>query len=293
MAVSSLREITLGVSNLMERTRQFEGGCGLQILTRGLPTSITAGRLFDLHLAPQVVLLSRPDVPGSPRLRLVEVVNGEAARTQGLRTPGPLGVGFTARRVAEAQARLQTLAVDFASLPPGFGRAEDGDVFVLSEGAGPSAAPEPGLDCSPPLHASFVVTNLDASLHFMRDALEQNALSTDRGSGPPFDALGVAAADGAFNFAVVSHPGPAGGRVAFMEFERRPAPMAQTPGLSRGLCRLRYDTTDLHATLERLPGGGGTLVRGPASVDDPVLGRGLVAMVRAPFGVLIELWQTS
>jgi predicted enzyme related to lactoylglutathione lyase len=77
-----------------------------------------------------------------------------------------------------------------------------------------------------------------------------------------------------------------------MEFEPRREPMAQFPSRSRGLCRLRYDATDLQATLERVPGGGGSLVRGPASVNDPILGRGLVALVRAPFGVLIELWQT-
>ena len=55
----------------------------------------------------------------------------------------------------------------------------------------------------------------------------------------------------------------------------------------------KHDTTDLHLTLGRVPGGGGSLVRGPASIDDPVLGHGMVAMVRSPFGVLIELWQTS
>jgi len=92
---------------------------------------------------------------------------------------------------------------------------------------------------------------------------------------------------------MVAVDGQPSGRLVFMEFERRREAMAQTPARARGLCRLRYDTTNLHATLERVPGGGGSLVRGPASVDDPILGQGLVALVRAPFGVLIELWQTS
>jgi predicted enzyme related to lactoylglutathione lyase len=67
--------------------------------------------------------------------------------------------------------------------------------------------------------------------------------------------------------------------------------MTQTPSLASGICRLRYDTSDLHDTLSRVPGGGGSLVRGPASIHDPVLGNGLVALVRSPFGILIELWQ--
>ena len=69
--------------------------------------------------------------------------------------------------------------------------------------------------------------------------------------------------------------------------------MPQTPSLGRGICRLRYDCGDLHAVLARVPGGGGSLVRGPASVDDPVLGQGIVAMIRSPFGILVELWQTG
>ena len=148
-------------------------------------------------------------------------------------------------------------------------------------------------DCSEPLHASFIVTNLDACTHFMSDVLEHETLIQDSCSGPPFDRLLGLPHDVSFRFAMPHRPGVATGRVVFMEFEKRRQPMAQTPGLARGLCRLRYDTQDLHVTLARVPGGGGSLVRGPASVDDPILGRGLVALVRSPFGVLIELWQDA
>lgn len=315
MAVSSLREITVGVRDLEGRARQFEGGCGLSVLASGALTSMTANRLFDAHVAPKATILGRPDVPGSPRVRLVESNQALPARTRGLSEPGPLGIGFTTRGIAEVHKRMEGTGLRFVSppilltpmtaaktggAPPGpqrfeaFGQAADGDFIVLIERVN---AETPygtlGTDCSEPLHASFIVTNLEACVHFMTDVLEHETLINEACSGPPFDVLLGLRADVSFRFAMPHRPGFPTGRLVFMEFERKLQPMAQTPSLTRGICRLRYDTTDLHATLSRVPGGGGSLVRGPASTDDPVLGAGLVAMVRAPFGVLVELWQTE
>jgi catechol 2,3-dioxygenase-like lactoylglutathione lyase family enzyme len=245
----------------------------------------------------------------------VEAPEGPPARPNGLVTPGPLGIGFTTIGLRDVHARLERAGVRFVSppllltpmtaappagAPPGprryetFGRAPDGDFIVLIERV--DAATPYGTfatDCSEPLHASFVVTNLDACVHFMQEVLEHETLLKDTCSGPPFDVLLGVPEDVSFRFAMPHHPGFATGRTVFMEFQKRLEPMAQTPGLGPGICRLRYDTTDLHSTLSRVPGGGGSLVRGPASLDDPVLGQGLVAMVRSPFGVLIELWQTG
>jgi catechol 2,3-dioxygenase-like lactoylglutathione lyase family enzyme len=315
MSVSALREITIGVSDLRTRTDLFQTGCGLSVLSSGPIDAMTAGRLFDASSSLNAALMGRPDVADSPRLRLVQSGAADAARPSGLRSPGPLGVGFTTRGIDKVHSRLASGGVRFVSppilltpmvasragnAPPGpqrfeaFGRAEDGDFTVLIERVH-AATPYGtfGTDCSEPLHASFVVTNLDACLHFMSDVLEHETLIADTCSGPPFDELLGLAPDVSFQFAMPHRPGLPTGRIVFMQFERRPEPMAQTPSLARGICRLRYDTADLHSTLARVPGGGGSLVRGPASIDDPILGRGLVAMVRSPFGVLIELWQTG
>jgi catechol 2,3-dioxygenase-like lactoylglutathione lyase family enzyme len=254
-------------------------------------------------------------VAKSPRIRLVQVGGGPPTRTGGIEVPGPLGIGFTTLGVSGVHARLERFEVQFVSPPilltpmraarpegapagpqrfETFGRTVDGDFIVLIERVG---ADTPygtfGTDCSEPLHASFIVTNLDACTHFMRDVLEHEILLADTCAGPPFDTLLGRPADVSFRFAMPHRPDWPTGRTVFMEFEKRPEPMAHIPALARGICRLRYDTTDLHATLARVPGGGGSLVRGPASIDDPVLGQGLVAMVRSPFGVLIELWQTA
>ena len=315
MAVSSLREVTLGVRDLPSRVRLFETGCGLSVIQHGSLASMTASRLFDTHMSLRAALMGRPDVPDSPHIRLIEVAEGAPARPGGLQTPGPLGTGFTTIGIDRVHARLEASGVRFvsspllltpmgaatsANAPPGprrfetFGRTADGDFIVLIERV--NAATPYGTfagDCSEPLHASFIVTNLDATIHFMRDVLEHEVLLAETCSGPPFDALLGLSRDASFRFAMLHHPGHPTGRTVFMEFQKKPEPMAQTPGLTPGICRLRYDTTDMHSTLARVPGGGGSLVRGPAGVDDPVLGHGLVTMVRAPFGVLIELWQTS
>lgn len=311
MSVSALREITIGVSDLQARRRLFEAGCGLSVLSSGPIDSMTAGRLFDASSSPGATLMGRPDVADAPRLRLVHCAAADPARPLGLKAPGPLGVGFTTRGITDVHARLAAEGVSFISTPvliaPAsatgsapegprrfecFGRADDGDFVVLIERVD-AATPYGTLatDCSEPLHASFVVTNLDACLHFMSDVLGHETLIAETCSGPPFDVVLGLPPDVSFRFAMLHRPGFGAGRIIFIQFEKRPEPMAQVPSLARGMCRLRYDTADLHQTLTRVPGGGGSLVRGPASIDDPVLGRGLVAMVRSPFGVLIELWQ--
>lgn len=315
MAVSSLREITVGVQDLHARTTQFEQGCGLTVMTSGSLSPMTASRLFDTHVPPRAAVLGRSDVADSPRIRLVEAGDGPRQRAGRIDAGGPLGIAFTTRDIGTLHTRLSQSGVEFLSPPlrvmptftpplkgaaseaerlEAFGRMADGDFIVLAETVNASTPyGTVSLDCSEPLDALFVVTNLDACHHFMRDVMEHEAAPEGTRSGPPLDALLGLSRDISIRFATPARPGWPSGRLLFMEFERKLSPMAQLPALARGLCRLRYDTTDLHATLSRVPGGGGSLVRGPASVDDPVLGNGLVAMVRAPFGVLIEIWQTQ
>jgi len=313
MGVTSLREITIGVRDLNSRVSFFQEGLGLVLLRSGALSSLAASRLFDLHAPPKAARLGRPDVPDSPRIRLVEIGGEPSTRTRALNDPGPVGIGFTTVGIREVHARLEGLGTAFVSPPlplpdmgasgtpkaperyESFGRTGDGDFIILIERV--NATTPYGTfatDCSEPLHATFVVTNLDACGHFMRDVLEHEVLCEENCSSPRFDAVFGLSGGVSFRFALAHHPPDyTTGRAVFMEFQKKPEAMAQVPGLSLGVCRLRYDTTDLHTTLSRVPGGGGSLVRGPASVDDPVLGPGLVAMVRSPFGVLIELWQTS
>ena len=209
MPVTALREITVGVRDLPARTAIFETGCVRKVIRTGPVTSIVASRLFDTHTAPKAAVMGRPDVDGSPRIRLIEAPDGPPARPLGPGNPGPLGIGFATAGIRGVHARLERSGVRFVSppllltpatttagAPPGprrretFGRAPDGDYIVLIERLG-AATPYGTLttDCSEPLHASFVVTNLNACTHFMRKVLEHEVLLEDTCSGPPYAEL--------------------------------------------------------------------------------------------------------
>jgi catechol 2,3-dioxygenase-like lactoylglutathione lyase family enzyme len=313
MGVSVLREVMVGVDDLPARTAQFESGCGLTTIVSGPLTTITVNRLLETQGVHRAAILGRRDSPESPRLRLVEAHGLPPARPRGIGDAGPLGVGFETRGIEKVRARLERSSVRFVSRPLAlpfptligsgdperastletFGQSSDGDFIALfqEEDAGPAAVDISQGDGAGPFHAMFVVTNVESSLHFMTDVLQHEGKLGGRGHGSPFRELFGLPADVSIRVASSSHASSSDGRVAFIEFEKRAQPMAHTPGLCRGLCRLRYDTTDIHATLARVPGGGGSLVRGPASVEDPVLGQGLVAMIRAPFGIVLELWE--
>ena len=59
MAVSSLREVTIGVQDLHTRTKLFESGCGLSVLESGRLASMTAARLFETQIGPNAAILGR------------------------------------------------------------------------------------------------------------------------------------------------------------------------------------------------------------------------------------------
>lgn len=313
MPVSPVCEATLGVADLGARVRQLEAGLGLSVLASGLPDSMTSSRLFEVHTPPRVCLMGRPDVAGSPRLRLVEIASSNVDRSQSVVGPGPVGIGFLAEDMTDVHSRLSDLGVRFVSPPlegatvvqaaasvasplelAALGRCADGDFLALLRKRGNHVRPgSPDSDRCSPAQALFTVTNVDACLHFMRDVLEHEAQTPVSCSGAPFDGLTGQDISVSFIYSLAVRSASPAMATGFIQFESRPEPMIQTPALAPGLCRLRFDTTDLHATLARVPGGGGALVRGPAGVDDPILGSGLMALVRSPFGVVIELWQSE
>lgn len=315
MSASAVREICIGVRELGTRIHLYESCLGLKVIRSGTISGSTALRLWGSAEERKAALMGRPDVPGSPQLRLVECHDETPARSGlGLAMPGPLGVGFTTRGINGPHARLTRAGIDFVSPPilltpmahastegapqgperyETFGRTPDGDFIVLIERV--RATTEYGRldvsDCSEPLHFSFVVTNLDACTHFMADVLDQATLLADRCSGSPFDRLLGLSPNVSFRFAMTHHSAYPTGRSVFMEFDARGTSMPLVPAGGRGLHGVRYDCDDLHATLARVPGGGGTLVKGPASIDDPLLGRAVIATIRSPFGLVFELWQ--
>lgn len=314
--VSALREIALGVRDVPDRLHFLREAFGLSAERSGFVDPGSAKALWGLDRPLEAAVVGRADAPDGPRLRLV-AASGAPARADGrLSSPGPIGFGVTTRDIQAVHARVASLGVRFLSPPvrltPGsvgptgpvrwetFGQAPDGELVVLIERIN---APQPyGVisdegATSAPLHASFVVGDLDACSRFMRELLLHETVIRDRGEGEVFDQVLGTPPGTRFRFEMLQRPGAAAGRIIFIEFERRedemPETAPETAPPARGVQALRYDVGDLDEVLARASAAGGRLVRGPLAVRSELLGSGRVACVSPPFGTLVELWQPA
>jgi catechol 2,3-dioxygenase-like lactoylglutathione lyase family enzyme len=314
MPATSLREIVLGVADLADRATFYRRTLGLEAKSRGRVDAATAAALWG-KVGPKPVyatVLHRPDVAGSPRLRLVGTQGPRSRPGADFEAPGPLGLGFTTAGVQGVHGRLTEEGIRFVSPPleltPGgtgpagprrfeaFGRGPDGEALVLIERLNAptpyGTIPEP-LRVSEPLHTSHSVPDLPAARRFLVELLDHEVLLGDTCRGPVFDALlGLRRPGTSFRFEMLHRPGFPTGRIVLMEFATGRQPAREARPLGRGLTALRYDCDDLVARLRRVEAAGGVLLRGPAHVDSKVLGTGRAAVVRSPFGTLFELWQT-
>jgi catechol 2,3-dioxygenase-like lactoylglutathione lyase family enzyme len=309
MVITALREIGIGVADLERRSRWYCGTFGLSEFRRGTLAAELAQALYGLTEPVPFAVLGRPDIRRGVRLRLLQLNGGEGRPERDLRLPGPVGIGFTTTAISEAYQRLLEEGVQFLSPPvkltPGaqptdpfrfevFGRAEDGEYLVLIErGNAPTPygtiASETGL--SEPLHTSHSVPDLAEGLRFLEEALGQVVLFHEHCAGPLFEQLMGLPAGQEFDFDMLGTPGFATGRIVLMDFAGLDGEPATVQPPQRGICTLRYDTSDLAALLPRLEPAGGRLLRGPLRVNDPVFGRGQVVTVMPPLGTLIELWE--
>jgi len=296
MAVTALREVTLGVRAIEPRRAAYEA-CGLSVIAAGSFTPMTASRLFDTHVSPTCVVLGRADTAQSLRIRLVSLTELQWRALRSGSESGPLGIEFGTNDAAQASRALcaaeGSVQVETpisigqeAAGDPTLVRSAEGDLATLTNLESPSSVK------LLPTAVHLAVHNLAACVHFMADLLDHDCARHDRAAPWMSNVLG-AEAGASIRVAVATAKGGNTSACSFVEIEPSPRPMVQIPGVAPGICRLRFDTTDMDATLSRVPGAGGSLVRGPASIDDPVLGGGLVAMVRSPFGLLIEIWQTQ
>lgn len=309
MTVSPLVEVVVGVWDLGARRRFYEDALGLRGVGRGTIEAPVASALWGRNDAVETVTLARPDVPASPRLRLVRSAGPLSRPGRDLRDPGPLGIGFTTRGVARVHERLAAAGVDFVSAPlcltpenvavagpvryEAFGRAHDGELVVLIERLNaptPYGTIDEALDASEPLHTSHVVPDLPAASRFMTEVLGQQTLLRDRCQGDVFDRLLGVPPGTAFSFEMMHHPGSPTGRIVLMAFEGTPRSAPTVDPLGRGLTTLRHHCDDLEAVRRRVAPAGGEVVRGPAAIDSPI-GRGNVMLVRSPFSTLCEIWE--
>ena len=297
MAVTALREVTLGVRAIEPRRAAYEA-CGLSVIAAGTFSPMTASRLFDTHVSPTAVVLGRLDDAQSLRIRLVSLTELQWRAPRSGSESGPLGIEFGTSDPTQASRALCAAEGSVpVETPIGMNEGIRGNRALMRNAEGDLATlttnPEGGPSAKIlPTAIHLAVHNLAACVHFMADLLDHDCARHDRMAPWMSSVLGCETG-ASVGIAVATARNGNTSACSFVEIEASPRPMVQIPGVAPGICRLRFDTTDMDATLSRVPGAGGSLVRGPASIDDPVLGGGLVAMVRSPFGLLIEIWQTQ
>jgi lactoylglutathione lyase len=118
------------------------------------------------------------------------------------------------------------------------------------------------------LHTMVRVTDLQASLHFYRDALGLEVLRTQE------------VPQGRFTLVFLAAPGDARAQVE-LTYNWDP----QAYGSARNFGHLAYAVDDIYATCERLQAHGVQIVRPPRD--------GYMAFVRSPDGVSVELLQAN
>jgi lactoylglutathione lyase len=118
------------------------------------------------------------------------------------------------------------------------------------------------------LHTMVRVTDLQASLHFYRDALGLEVLRTQE------------VPQGRFTLVFLAAPGDARAQVE-LTYNWDP----QDYGSARNFGHLAYAVDDIYATCERLQKHGVTILRPPRD--------GYMAFVRSPDNISIELLQTG
>ena len=314
-ATTSLREVAIGVAGIDRSLELYRHGLGFEVIRRGLVSAVEACALWGQDEAFETVTVGRPALEGAPTLRLLECHGAPARAAADTRSPGTLGVGVTTDAIDRVHARLAAAGLRFQSPPveltpepvagesvgprrfEAFGQAPDGEFIVLIERRD---APEPygtiaaePFRTSEPLHCSHVVADRAAAGRFMEQALDHQVLFEEELSGPELDRLMGLPSGSRLGFQMLAHPDYPTGRIIFIEYpEHDDAPAFIEPP-ARGLHALRYDCRDLDRSLVRVSDAGGELLREPANLDSGALGRGRVATIRSPIGVLLELWQET
>ena len=310
MRISGLQEITIGVGHLRRQVDFYASNLGLRIRNRGMIPAETCRRLWLINEHLNVVVLGRQDLPNSLRLRLIPTFDLPARPDFDITRNGPLGILFGTEDILRAYYRLSGAGVEFHSPPVpvgpkgpraqrhgrsvAFGRAYDGEYVVLAQPAhGPlkDGTLSPYFGVTEPLEIQLVVSNLDLCSEFLRYGLGFDSLLRAHRDGEARErAMGLATGS-AFELETL-RDGAGQTRISLLRFRSDPFPQPEARPPTRGICALRFDCLDLEQTTADCQEAGGRIVTQPVTIAHPALGEGRATTLMAPFGVLIELWQS-
>lgn len=297
MKVSALREILVAVEDLDEVSRWYCETFGLARLAdsrdvSGMPEPPDRpgpargggpGEGTRPDRMARARHLARRGGPPTPRLCLLEVAGPArpARARRDLQSPGPVGFGCTtpdihaeARRLRDAGAEPVSdpmcLSGDDGAMGPdparweSFVRLSGGEYAVLIQR---DRAPAPygtfsqNQPLSEPVHASFVVADLERALRFYTEVLGHQTIVQEHCAGPVFEQLMALETGTSFDFVMVKAPDEATGRVVLMAYppapKRQDAPFSGPPSGSwsetgrTGIAGLRYETDDLDTLVAR------------------------------------------
>lgn len=313
MGTTELLEIAIGVDSLAASLRLYRDALGLEVVRQGTVAADAARELWGLDAPPATVTLGRPEVPGSPAVRLLEC-HGPAARpTPEMQRAAPVGIGFTTDAIQEVFERLTAGGASFLSAAPvqltpdpegptgprrleAFGQARDGEFSVLIErqnAPSPYGSISQRWRTSEPLHSSHVVADLAAPRRFLGEALDQEVIFREECAEPETDLLMALPPGTRFRFEMLKHPERDTGRIILIEFPDANLEPSWTAPPARGIHALGYGCADLDDQLAAVARAGGRVLGGPVEIDSPGLRRGRAAAIESPLGVLLELWEPS
>jgi len=278
MKVSALREVVIAVEDLDVTSRWYAQTFGLAPLAEkpALKTSRGAEGEDGLY---RTIRLARYGGPTYPRLALFQVSApvGAARGQLDLTSHGPVGIGFTTPEIHASVSRLRAAGAEPISDPmclssnsnvpdPGMSRWEvfvrlrggEYAVLIQRDGAplpyGTFSAEQP---LSEPLHASFVVADLERTLRFYTNVLGHQPIVQEHCAGPMFEQLMALESGTSFDFIMVKAPEENTGRVVLMAFaDASEGGASQSASSSSqptrtGIYGLRYETNDLDRLVAR------------------------------------------
>jgi catechol 2,3-dioxygenase-like lactoylglutathione lyase family enzyme len=140
-----------------------------------------------------------------------------------------------------------------------------------------------------------IVSSLEETIRFYRDALGLHLALTIDQQGEPFSSLLGAPPETRLQFALLTSGAGWVGKFEFMQLTLPQAEptRAHNDGRHTGYWMMSVQTENLTILHQRAEAAGAQILRAPMTVDRPFVGRTRAMILRAPGGERLECWQPA